>query len=57
MKEFAFEYYSHNEELRVVIKAKTMNEAMVKFAKLYHNIERVDSIEEIIKLYKSPFAF
>lgn len=55
MKEYAFEYYSEDQELRVIITAKSMNEAMIQFAKAYHNIERVHSIEQIIPLYKSTF--
>lgn len=51
-KEFAFEYTSYNEEYRVIVSATNLNSAMIKFAKFYHAVDMVHSIQEIVPLYK-----
>lgn len=53
MKEFRFEYFSHGEELMVVVEAKSLNDALIRFAKSYHEVELLYMVNEIKPLYRS----
>lgn len=52
MKEYAFEFSGIEEERRTTIKAKSIQEAMILFAKDYKDVVSVWSIEEVKPFYK-----
>ena len=47
MKKFRFEYSCLGNDYSVTIEAETLNKAMSRFAKYYHQIREVYSIKEI----------
>lgn len=47
MNNFAFNYLSNGKSLIVIIKADTINKAMIKFAENYHEIQHIYSILQI----------
>ena len=51
MNRYLFEYQSNYQNLMVTIEAKTLNEALIKFATNYHDIQKVDKITKNLPVF------
>lgn len=52
MKEYAIEFSSSEDERRITIEAKSIQDAMIEFARDYKDVVSVWSIQEVKSLYK-----
>lgn len=44
---FKFEYRTLGEDYNVIISAKTLNEALIKFSRYYHEVEKIYSVDVV----------